>query len=393
MVPIGGLTGLARPVPDALGPAIEALHTSLQSAIKELPGNLFMIRSSLSGEDGTGSAGAGMYDSIAMVERADVPTAVTQYLHSLAGDGTDRLEGAVIVQEMVLGDVSGVCLTANPLPKPMNSLLIEAVPGGNAPLTDGAAIPVRYYVDRDTKEVVTEDSGHWQGLLPRTDLHKMWTEFLAIEATFDAPQDIEWTLKQGLLWILQSRPIVASHPAPADRTQHRIRRAVAPGRDISSIYRAYRIPPNLRMHLLRVAAVGGFICDAWRGPTVDRDAIVLALLLHDIGNIVKADYERFPVLFPEDLRDLPYWKAVQQLTRERYGDSDQAVTLAMANELGINGRTLQVLKGKTFVRNVETEQGSDWSVKIAAYSESVLDPVGSCHWSIGCSRRSADTRA
>ncbi len=56
------------------------------------------------------------------------------------------------------------------------------------------------------------------------------------------------------------------------------------------------------MHLLRVAALGALIADNWTGTTVNRHTIVCTLLLHDIGNIVKADYDRFPLLRKRDTK-------------------------------------------------------------------------------------------
>lgn len=56
---------------------------------------------------------------------------------------------------------------------------------------------------------------------------------------------------------------------------------------IQEIYRRYSIPPNLERHMLQVAAVGEYICTHWSGPELNSQLILQALLLHDLGNIVK----------------------------------------------------------------------------------------------------------
>ncbi|MGI0131950.1 MAG: AAA family ATPase [Thermoplasmata archaeon] len=128
--------------------------------------------------------------------------------------------------------------------------------------------------------------------------------------------------------------------------------------------------------MLRVAAVAGWILDHWRGPKIDKDTVLLTPLLHDIGNIVKADIDKYPVLFSEDLQDLPYWRAVQATIRERYGKTDQDATMSMAREIGVSQEVLELLERKTFVRNEETARSDDWNVKIAAYADQRVAPLG-----------------
>lgn len=142
------------------------------------------------------------------------------------------------------------------------------------------------------------------------------------------------------------------------------------------ICRAYRVPPNLKAHLLRVAAVGEWICDNWTGPAIARDRIKRALLLHDIGNIVKADYERNPGLFPEEMRNLRYWIAIQSHVRTRYGESDTKASGAIAREVGVAEEVLRLMEEKQFLRNIETAAAPDWERKIAAYADQRVSPYG-----------------
>lgn len=56
---------------------------------------------------------------------------------------------------------------------------------------------------------------------------------------------------------------------------------------IHGIYERFRIPGNLQMHMFRVAGVGELISNNWKGLDISKEDIVAALLIHDIGNIVK----------------------------------------------------------------------------------------------------------
>ena len=69
---------------------------------------------------------------------------------------------------------------------------------------------------------------------------------------------------------------------------------------ILEIYEKYKIMPQLRTHMLRVAAVGKIVCDAVnekvkqnRGEFVNTKNVVTACLLHDMGNIIKFDLNYF----------------------------------------------------------------------------------------------------
>ena len=45
--------------------------------------------------------------------------------------------------------------------------------------------------------------------------------------------------------------------------------------------------PSLQLHMYRVTAVASRIVDNWKGQNLDKKEIIIACLLHDIGNIIK----------------------------------------------------------------------------------------------------------
>lgn len=137
---------------------------------------------------------------------------------------------------------------------------------------------------------------------------------------------------------------------------------------IKAIYEKYKIPPNLAEHMLRVAKVALFICDHWRGPKINRDLVIKGALLHDLGNIVKFKFAHLPSLIPAEKEK--YWKEVQKDMARRYGQDAHRATRAMASELGIKGRLLDVLA-------VGWEEVSeDWEKMIILYADSRIDPLG-----------------
>ena len=50
-------------------------------------------------------------------------------------------------------------------------------------------------------------------------------------------------------------------------------------------------------------------------------------LLHDLGNIVKFDLEKYPDFLGKEKPRLEYWKKVQKEVREKYGSDDHDVAI------------------------------------------------------------------
>ena len=85
---------------------------------------------------------------------------------------------------------------------------------------------------------------------------------------------------------------------------------------IQKIYDDYKIMPQLQLHQLRVAGVASIIVDNFQ-EKLDKDAIVSAALLHDMGNIIKFNLNFFPdALEPEGL---DHWQSVKDEFILKYG--------------------------------------------------------------------------
>jgi len=69
---------------------------------------------------------------------------------------------------------------------------------------------------------------------------------------------------------------------------------------IQQIYDHYDIMPSLQLHMLRVTAVAAMIVESFNQP-LDKNNIIKACLLHDMGNIVKFDFNYMKESMPQFL--------------------------------------------------------------------------------------------
>jgi pyruvate,water dikinase len=146
---------------------------------------------------------------------------------------------AVVVQRQIPAEISGVTFTANPVTGARSEIVIEASWGMGAAIVDGRVTPDRYVFAREgliLKErklsrkrfrVSTTVRGGPEGRLLDVPLEQQHAGTLAVEVArsvaelalraeehFGAPQDVEWAIARGQLYVLQSRPITAAGRRP-----------------------------------------------------------------------------------------------------------------------------------------------------------------------------------
>lgn len=142
---------------------------------------------------------------------------------------------------------------------------------------------------------------------------------------------------------------------------------------IEKIYKKYKIMPSLQDHMLRVAAVATLICDNFNEP-VNKEEIVGACLLHDMGNIIKFKLETFPkFLEPEGL---DYWQGVQNEFKEKYAGNEHEVTAKIVKELGFSDRIIFLVDQVDFLFYCRLSESQDMASKIVIYADSRVDPHG-----------------
>jgi pyruvate,water dikinase len=178
------------------------------------------IRSSGTAEDLPGISFAGMYSTTLNVKNVDdgiraivkawesaESARVRAYREQM---GTGAGDMAVIIQHQLKPQVSGVMVTQSPFS--ISEVLIESCEGLGDKLVSGEITPSRYRI-RSNKLI--EKKG--KNILSEEHLFTLVRIGKKIEEFFKSPQDIEWAIQKGRLFILQSRPVFVHAPASRKR--------------------------------------------------------------------------------------------------------------------------------------------------------------------------------
>lgn len=217
----------------------ERLLNDIRDAIAARNENgLWAVRSSAVAEDLPEASFAGQQDTFLNTPKEDVPAAVRKcwasYWNERAlsyryDNGMPQFESgiAVIVQRMVDARISGVMFTADPVGEE-DAIIIESSWGLGESIVSGIVSPDRYVCDRTdfrvrkkkinkkSKGIFLSDGGKVIDIEESRQALPSLTEEEAkglaangkrIEKHFGSPQDIEWAIADGNVFILQSRPI------------------------------------------------------------------------------------------------------------------------------------------------------------------------------------------
>lgn len=139
------------------------------------------------------------------------------------------------------------------------------------------------------------------------------------------------------------------------------------------IYAAYGIHAGLQMHQLRVAAVGKTVSDALLRD-VDTQSVVQACLLHDMGNIIKADFHSFPEFYEPE--GTAHWELVKKDFVAKYGNDEHQAAMEMAREIGVSEAVLQLIDGVGFSKLERTRDSDSFEMKIVEYADTRVCPHG-----------------
>ncbi len=125
-----------------------------------------------------------------------------------------------------------------------------------------------------------------------------------------------------------------------------------------------------------VARVVCSIRDHWVGDKIDWSFVIKAALLHDIGNIVKFNFEAHPEFLGSEASNVNYWKEVQKRIVKKYGADDHIASGNMLKEIGVTGNLLDVIQDKSFSNAVSVSLDDDWYSKILLYADMRVMPHG-----------------
>ncbi|MCL2145357.1 MAG: PEP-utilizing enzyme [Endomicrobia bacterium] len=192
----------------------------------KMSGKLFAVRSSAVGEDGTGASYAGQFESFLNVSANEVFKKVQAVIESANSERVQfyrkqnnlmHTKVAVIVQEMVKPEVSGVAFSVNPVTGNRNQMLISAVCGLCEGLVSGELNSDNYTFENDAITKETAD----KPVLSDEQVRQIAGQVKKITKHYIKPQDIEWAIADGTLYILQARPITTLHML-TDKTQQEV---------------------------------------------------------------------------------------------------------------------------------------------------------------------------
>ncbi len=169
------------------------------------------VRSSGVSEDSKDQSWAGQFVTVLHVQRDGLLKAIQDCWDSAT---TARAAAygqpgqlAVLVQQMIDGDVSGVAFSVNPVSGSADELMIEAVIGLCEPLVQGTATPDNYLINKTTNAVVSKDIVQSRPVLSGKQIQAVAALTKSIEDHYGFAVDIEWSFQNDQLYLLQARPI------------------------------------------------------------------------------------------------------------------------------------------------------------------------------------------
>ena len=224
-------------IPDELAAAVIAAYGRLGDRVR------VAVRSSGIGEDAEGTSFAGMNETFTNVAgEDDVLARLVDCWASLWGArsifyrGDKRLTAepaiAVVVQEMVPSERSGVMFTLDPSTGEIDHIVIEAAFGQGEVVVSGLVEPDTYVVDKNGLrlvrvrvgtqhfkivrgpdgedqriDLVSDEGG--RRVLDDNEVVEVARLGLVVEQQYGSPQDTEWAMAGGRTFLVQSRPVTA----------------------------------------------------------------------------------------------------------------------------------------------------------------------------------------
>lgn len=142
------------------------------------------------------------------------------------------------------------------------------------------------------------------------------------------------------------------------------------------VYKQFGTPTNLQHHMLSVTSLICEIRDHWIGESVDWNDLITAGLLHDLGNVIKFDLDKYPDLLGDELPRIDFWRQEQVELIKKYGNDDHEATEKMLDELGVETRVRDIIQTKSFGKIRNTATLNDWLPKILQYCDLRVSPYG-----------------
>ena len=231
----------------------EDIEREIRKAYKELGNDrevYVAVRSSATAEDLPDASFAGQQDTYLNVKGEEevvkkvkecwgslfTPRAI--YYRVQKGFKHENVSIAVVVQKMVNSEKSGVMFTSHPVTGE-KKCIIEAVFGLGEAIVSGLVTPDTYVYDRverkllevkvaEKKFMITRKNGNErvelgekgkERVLSDEEIVKLVDLGEVIEEHYGKPQDVEWAIEGGEIYIVQSRPITTIKEAGEEKAE------------------------------------------------------------------------------------------------------------------------------------------------------------------------------
>jgi pyruvate,water dikinase len=226
----------------------EEVRDRILEAYRAMGADSFVaVRSSATGEDGADASFAGMNETFTNVRgEQDLIEKVGQCWASLFGPRVVAYRAsrgftadpamAVVVQLMSASERSGVAFTADPTTDATDRVVVEGAFGQGEVVVSGSVEPDTYVVAKETGEILSRRMGYKSfkiirgadGKDQRIDLDEVQAEAQVLnddeiraiadiavrsERHAGCPQDTEWAIADGTIYIVQTRPITTLNRA------------------------------------------------------------------------------------------------------------------------------------------------------------------------------------
>ncbi len=248
---------------------------------------------------------------------------------------------AVVIQQMVPAEISGVMFTVDPINQVKNRIVIEAIYGLGEYIVGGKVTPDLYVVDKNSLEIIekqiekqtfqlvsAKDGLNKQASVPKKiQLKRKLTDKQIIELAklskkihqhYFYPQDIEWTFFKDRFYIVQARPVTTLNQKAESKKQK-------------------QEPPKRKPILIGQAA----------SPGIATGAVKIIKSAKEIGRVKNNDVLVTTMTTPDFV---PAMKKVVAIITDRGGLTSHAAIIS--RELGIPC-VVGTKKATTFLKNGE----------------------------------------
>ena len=243
------LVGQAQQIREKLSTV--SLPIEISNAVREKlasfpPDTYFSVRSSSTMEDLSGAAFAGQHDTfLNCLGFEEILNKIRDCFISLWHDRAilyrqkqgfcqDEVTMAVVVQKMVHADKAGVGFSINPITSHVGEIVVNANYGLGESVVSGESEVDQFVISKTDFQILNSSIAHKQMCIMPTTQGTIEKEIAseladvsclsedevkriaqlnqAVESHYSFPQDIEWAIEAGELYLLQARPITTIAP-------------------------------------------------------------------------------------------------------------------------------------------------------------------------------------